>query len=34
VETRGETVLPLTKSDLDITDAHSVRDAVHRFRPM
>jgi dTDP-4-dehydrorhamnose reductase len=33
LETRGETVLPLTKSDLDITDGHAVRDAVRRFRP-
>jgi dTDP-4-dehydrorhamnose reductase len=33
LETRGETVLPLTKSDLDITNAHAVRDAVGRFRP-
>jgi dTDP-4-dehydrorhamnose reductase len=33
LETRGETVLPLTKSDLDITDAHAVRDAVRRARP-
>lgn len=33
LETRGETVLPLTKTDLDITDAHAVRDAVRRARP-
>ena len=33
LETRGETVLLLTKSDLDITDAHAVRDAVRRARP-
>jgi dTDP-4-dehydrorhamnose reductase len=33
LEARGETVLPLTKSDLDITDAHAVRDAVRRYRP-
>ena len=33
LELRGETVLPLTKSDLDITDAAAVRDAVRRARP-
>ena len=33
LESRGETVLPLTKADLDITDVHAVRDAVHRARP-
>ena len=33
LESRGETVLPLTKSDLDITDAAAVRDAVRRARP-
>jgi dTDP-4-dehydrorhamnose reductase len=33
LESRGETVLPLTKSDLDITDAAAVRDAVRRVRP-
>ena len=33
LELRGETVLPLTKSDLDITDARAVRDAVRRAKP-
>ena len=33
LESRGETVLPLTKSDLDITDAAAVREAVRRARP-
>jgi dTDP-4-dehydrorhamnose reductase len=33
LESRGETVLPLTKSDLDITDAAAVRDAVRRTKP-
>lgn len=33
LETRGETVLPLTKSDLDITDAPAVRNAVRRAKP-
>ena len=33
LESRGETVLPLTKSDLDITDAAAVRDAVRRAKP-
>ena len=33
LESRDETVLPLTKSDLDITDAAAVRDAVRRARP-
>lgn len=33
LESRGETVLPLTKSDLDITDAAAVRDAVRRAQP-
>lgn len=33
LETRGETVVKLTKSDLDITDAPAVRDAVGRARP-
>jgi dTDP-4-dehydrorhamnose reductase len=33
LESRGETVLPLTKSDLDITDANAVRDAVRRAKP-
>jgi len=33
LETRGETVVALTKSDLDITDAPAVRDAVRRARP-
>lgn len=33
LEMRGETVLPLTKSDLDITDAPAVRDAVRRATP-
>ena len=33
LESRAETVLPLTKSDLDITDAAAVRDAVRRARP-
>jgi dTDP-4-dehydrorhamnose reductase len=33
LESRGETVLPLTKSDLDITDAAAVRDAVRRATP-
>jgi dTDP-4-dehydrorhamnose reductase len=30
---RDETVLPLTKSELDITDAAAVRDAVRRTKP-
>ncbi|HEY4641213.1 MAG TPA: dTDP-4-dehydrorhamnose reductase [Thermoanaerobaculia bacterium] len=30
---RGETVLPLMKSDLDITDVAAVRDAVRRAKP-
>ena len=33
LESRGETVLPLTKSDLDITDAAAVRDAIRHARP-
>ena len=33
LESRGETVLPLTKSDLDITDAPAVREAVRRAKP-
>jgi dTDP-4-dehydrorhamnose reductase len=33
LESRGETVLALTKSDLDITDAPAVRDAVRRAQP-
>ncbi|MEA2415752.1 MAG: dTDP-4-dehydrorhamnose reductase [Thermoanaerobaculia bacterium] len=33
LESRGETVLPLTKSDLDITDAAAVREAVRRAEP-
>jgi dTDP-4-dehydrorhamnose reductase len=33
LESRGETVLPLTKSDLDITDAAAVREAVSRAKP-
>jgi dTDP-4-dehydrorhamnose reductase len=33
LESRGETVQPLTKSDLDITDAPAVRDAIRRARP-
>jgi dTDP-4-dehydrorhamnose reductase len=33
LESRSETVLRLTKSDLDITDATVVRDAVRRARP-
>jgi dTDP-4-dehydrorhamnose reductase len=33
LESRGETVLPLTKSDLDVTDAPAVREAVRRARP-
>ena len=33
LELRGETVLPLTKSDLDVTDAAAVRDAVQRAKP-
>jgi dTDP-4-dehydrorhamnose reductase len=33
LESRGETVLRLTKSDLDIADATAVRDTVRRARP-
>jgi len=33
LESRGETVLPLTKSDLDITDPGAVREAVRRAKP-
>ncbi|MBV9068909.1 MAG: dTDP-4-dehydrorhamnose reductase [Acidobacteria bacterium] len=33
LELRGETVLPLTKSDLDIVNAVAVREAVHRTQP-
>jgi len=33
LESRGETVLRLTKADLDITDAGAVREAVCRARP-
>jgi dTDP-4-dehydrorhamnose reductase len=33
LESRGETVLALTRADLDITDAPAVRDAVRRARP-
>jgi dTDP-4-dehydrorhamnose reductase len=33
LESRGETVLPLTKSDLDITDAPAVRDVIRRAKP-
>jgi dTDP-4-dehydrorhamnose reductase len=33
LESRAETVLPLTKSDLDVTDAAAVRDAVRRAKP-
>lgn len=33
LKSRGETVVPLTKSDLDITDPAAVRDAVRRARP-
>ena len=33
LQSRGETVLPLTKSDLDVTDAAAVRDAVRRAQP-
>jgi dTDP-4-dehydrorhamnose reductase len=33
LESRGETVLPLTKSDLDISDASAVREAVRLARP-
>jgi nucleoside-diphosphate-sugar epimerase len=33
LESRGETVLALTKSHLDITDAAAVRDVVRRTRP-
>jgi dTDP-4-dehydrorhamnose reductase len=33
LEMRGETVLPLTKFDLDINDAPAVRDAVRRAKP-
>jgi len=33
LESRGETVLPLTKSDLDVTDPAAVRDAVRRAKP-
>jgi dTDP-4-dehydrorhamnose reductase len=33
LESRGETVLPLTKSELDITDAAAVREAVRRAKP-
>jgi dTDP-4-dehydrorhamnose reductase len=33
LETRGETVVAVTKADLDITNAPAVRDAVQRARP-
>lgn len=33
LKSRGETVLPLTKADLDITDAAAVREAVRRAKP-
>jgi dTDP-4-dehydrorhamnose reductase len=33
LESHGETVLPLTKSDLDVTDAMAVREAVRRAKP-
>jgi dTDP-4-dehydrorhamnose reductase len=33
LESRGETVLPLTKSDLDITDANAVRESVRGAKP-
>jgi dTDP-4-dehydrorhamnose reductase len=33
LESRGETVLALTRADLDITDAAAVRDAVRRAQP-
>jgi dTDP-4-dehydrorhamnose reductase len=33
LETRGEPVVALTKSDLDITDVPAVREAVRRVRP-
>jgi dTDP-4-dehydrorhamnose reductase len=33
LESRGETVLPLTKSELDITDGAAVREAVSRAKP-
>lgn len=33
LESRGETVLPLTKSDLDITDPGAVREAVRHAKP-
>jgi dTDP-4-dehydrorhamnose reductase len=33
LETRGESVVALTKSDLDITDAPAVREAIGRARP-
>jgi dTDP-4-dehydrorhamnose reductase len=33
LDSRGETVLPLTKSDLDITDAAAIRDVVRRDKP-
>jgi dTDP-4-dehydrorhamnose reductase len=33
LESRGETVLPLTKSNLDIIDAAAVREAVRRAKP-
>jgi dTDP-4-dehydrorhamnose reductase len=33
LESRGEAVLPLTRSDLDITNAAAVREAVRRAKP-
>jgi dTDP-4-dehydrorhamnose reductase len=33
LESRGETVLALTKSDLDVTDAAAVRDVMRRAKP-
>ena len=33
LESRDETVLPLTRSDLDVTDAAAVREAVRRAKP-
>jgi dTDP-4-dehydrorhamnose reductase len=33
LESRGESVFPLTKSDLDITDVGAVREAVRRAKP-
>ena len=33
LETRGESVVALTKSDLDITDVRAVRDSVSKARP-